>query len=122
MWPTTGSKNHLARAWHWLATLGRSWQSHSARQLYLRETLALGERRFLAVVEFDQQKFLIAGTGSSVAMLTALPGKRTSPQSSQGSLPAECQEQERVRKDGPHDEAPTWEFSALGRDWQLIRR
>ena len=62
----------MARILHWLAALVRSWRSHPSRQLYLRETLALGERRFIAVVEFERQKFLIAGTGSSVAMLTAL--------------------------------------------------
>jgi flagellar biogenesis protein FliO len=70
-----GKGNYLARIWHWLTVLGRCWRSHPSRELRLRETLALGERRFIAVVEFERQKFLIAGTGSSVAMLTALPSQ-----------------------------------------------
>jgi len=70
--------NYLAKTWHWLAALARPWRSHPARQLRLCETLALGERRFIAVVQFERQKFLIAGTGSSVAMLTALPSAGSS--------------------------------------------
>jgi flagellar biogenesis protein FliO len=63
----------------WLTALGHSWRPHPSRQLYLRETLALGERRFIAVIEFERQKFLIAGTGTSVAMLTALPSTAGTP-------------------------------------------
>ena len=40
------------------------------KRLRLRETLSLGEKRFLAVVEFDQEEFLVGGTGSSLALLT----------------------------------------------------
>jgi flagellar biogenesis protein FliO len=102
------SGNHLARILHWLATLGRSWRSHPSRQLRLRETLALGERRFIAVVEFERQKFLIAGTGSSVAMLTTLP----SPGSAKGNLESEA----------GHEEVPTWAFSSGRSAKRLIRR
>lgn len=56
----------------WLATKRGAWQSRAPRQLCLRETLALGERRFVAVVEFEQQRFLIGGTGSSLSMLASL--------------------------------------------------
>jgi flagellar biogenesis protein FliO len=100
--------NPLARILHWLATLGRSWRSHPARQLRLRETLALGERRFIAVVEFERQKFLIAGTSSSVAMLTALP--------SAGSA------QENPKPEAGHEEVPTWAFTTKDSARQLIRR
>jgi len=103
-----GGGNHLARILHWLAALGRSWRSHPARQLRLRETLALGERRFIAVVEFEREKFLIAGTGSSVAMLTALP--------SAGSV------KENLDCEAQHEEVPTWAFSCEGSARQLIRR
>ncbi len=40
------------------------------KRLRLRETLSLGEKRFLAVVEFDQEEFLVGGTGCSLALLT----------------------------------------------------
>jgi flagellar biogenesis protein FliO len=76
--------------------------------LHLRETLALGERRFIAVVEFERQKFLIAGTGSSVAMLTALPSHASTEQN---------REIENVR-----EEVPTWAFVNEGPAGQLIRR
>jgi hypothetical protein len=36
------------------------------------ETLSLGERRFLAVIEFDRQEFLVGGTGNSLELLAQL--------------------------------------------------
>jgi flagellar biogenesis protein FliO len=57
----------------WLAALARSWRSRPQRQLRLCENLSLGERRFLSVVEFERQRFLVGGTGSALAMLAALP-------------------------------------------------
>jgi flagellar biogenesis protein FliO len=125
-WTITSRKNYVARTLHWLATLGRSWRSHPSRQLYLRETLALGERRFIAVVEFERQKFLIAGTGSSVAMLTALPSPGTSPQNTEGARPSGLQEDKNKTKKEDHkkahEEVPTWEFTTRGPAPQLIRR
>ncbi len=100
--------NHLARVLRWLTALGRPWGSHPSRQLRLRETLTLGEKRFIAVVEFDAQKFLIAGTGSSVAMLTALPSAATVKENSQA--------------EAGQEEVPTWAFSSQGSARQLIRR
>ena len=43
-----------------------------ARRLRLSETLSLGEKRFLAVVEFQHQEFLVGGTGNSIALLARL--------------------------------------------------
>ncbi len=50
--------------------LGRNRQS---RKLRLSETLSLGEKRFVAVIEFQRQQFLIGGTASSIVLLTRLP-------------------------------------------------
>ena len=78
-----------------LGPVGRSWWSSALarlkvaqrrlvrgrreRRLRLRETLSLGERRFLAVVEFQQQEFLVGGTSSSIALLARLsPGPASS--------------------------------------------
>jgi hypothetical protein len=36
------------------------------------ETLSLGDRRFLAVIEFDRQEFLLAGSGNSLSLLARL--------------------------------------------------
>jgi hypothetical protein len=45
---------------------------HRKRRLHLCETLSLGEKRFLAVVEYDQQKFLLAGTPVNISLLQRL--------------------------------------------------
>jgi flagellar biogenesis protein FliO len=43
-----------------------------ARRLRLCESLGLGDRRFVAVVEFDQTRFLLGGTSSSLVLLAKL--------------------------------------------------
>jgi len=60
------------------------WGARPARQLRLCETLALGERRFLAVVECGQQKLLIGGAGGSLALLKELSADRGGAQESDG--------------------------------------
>jgi flagellar biogenesis protein FliO len=42
------------------------------RRLRLCESLPLGERRFVAVVEFDRARFLLGGTPSSLVLLSRL--------------------------------------------------
>lgn len=45
------------------------------RRLQIQESLSLGEKRFLAVVEFEGQRFLVGGGRQSVTLLTKLdPG------------------------------------------------
>jgi hypothetical protein len=34
--------------------------------------LSLGDKRFLAVIEFDRQEFLVGGSGNSLALLARL--------------------------------------------------
>ena len=43
------------------------------RTMHLCETLPLGERRFLAVVMVERQKFLVGTAGNSIALLARLP-------------------------------------------------
>jgi flagellar biogenesis protein FliO len=43
-----------------------------ARKLRLCESLALGERRFVAVIEFERRQFLVGGTGQSLVLLAKL--------------------------------------------------
>lgn len=52
------------------------------RSMRLCETLSLGDRRFLAVVLVEQQKFLVGAAGNSVALLARL----SSPPTPQESL------------------------------------
>jgi hypothetical protein len=46
--------------------------TRSAKRLRLRETLPLGERRFVAVVEFDRSRFLVGGTANTLVLLSRL--------------------------------------------------
>jgi flagellar biogenesis protein FliO len=46
------------------------------RRLRLSESLALGEKRLLAVVEFEEQRFLVAATPGHITLLQALPPAR----------------------------------------------
>ena len=60
-----------------LATvLGRVRQFASERRersLRLVESLALGDRRFLAIVAVEGRRFLVGGAAGSIALLTQLP-------------------------------------------------
>jgi flagellar biogenesis protein FliO len=44
------------------------------KRLRLCESLPLGERRFVAVVEFERSRFLIGGTQGSLVLLAPLRG------------------------------------------------
>jgi len=56
----------------WARRLRALWRPRPSRQLRLTETVTLGEHRFIAVIEFEQQRFLIGGSSNSVAMLARL--------------------------------------------------
>ena len=80
----------------WVAALKNLWQwsrravkVRKPRRLRVCETLSLGERRFLAVIEFDRQEFLVGGTGSSLELLAKLQEGRLVAERSlpAGSLP-----------------------------------
>jgi len=60
----------------------------SVRRLRLSETLSLGEKRFLAVVQFQQQEFLVGGTGNSIALLARLDAPTMTPGSQDGTQEA----------------------------------
>lgn len=59
----------LSRAWSWL----NSRHGLSAtKQLRVAETVQLGDKRFVAVVQVEGRKFLIGGGASGVSLLTQL--------------------------------------------------
>jgi len=62
----TAAVKHLRRLPHGVVGPRRD------KRLHLRETLSLGEKRFLAVIEFQRQEFLVGGTGTSIALLARL--------------------------------------------------
>ncbi|MFI5090976.1 MAG: flagellar biosynthetic protein FliO [Terriglobales bacterium] len=43
------------------------------KTLTVRETAALGDRRFVCVIQFERQRFLIGSSPSSVTLLSQLP-------------------------------------------------
>lgn len=80
-----GSFGGVAAGWRrWVGRLQRLRSARPKRQLKLCETLGLGEKRFLAVVQIERQRFLIGGTATSVALLSELSTERW-----MGSQPAE---------------------------------
>lgn len=61
--------------WSRIGILWERLQSVSGRvpkRLRLCESLTLGERRFVAVVEFDKERFLVGATASSMVLLSRL--------------------------------------------------
>ena len=69
------------------ARLRAFWRSVVSRAgtkrkpLAVRETAALGDRRFVSVIQFERQRFLIGSSPSSVTLLAQLPDESASEQS-----------------------------------------
>jgi len=53
----------------WVANLG---VRRAPKQLHVAETVNLGEKRIVAVVEYEGQKFLVGGGAQSVNLLARL--------------------------------------------------
>ncbi len=75
---TTGEQRHsiFAAKPGWLKQL---WQllsrvrvQRAVRSLRLCESVSLGEKRLVAVVEYERQRFLIGGSAQSVSLLARL--------------------------------------------------
>ncbi len=63
-----GLRGRVLEFWERVLRLGR----RAPRRLRLCESLPLGERRFVAVVEFEAERFLVGGTPSSMVLLSRL--------------------------------------------------
>lgn len=64
----------LTGAWNWVL---EKFKSHQVRKrLRVCETVSLGEKRFLAVVQVDGEQFLVGGSSSSVSTLAHLERAR----------------------------------------------
>jgi flagellar biogenesis protein FliO len=59
----------LKTTWQWVR---RAVKPRKVRRLRVCETLSLGERRFLAIIEFERQEFLVGGSGNSLELLARL--------------------------------------------------
>lgn len=59
--------------WQWLQRWGfRGVLQAKTRRLRVSETVALGEKRFISLIEVDGISFLIGGGSGSVSLLTRL--------------------------------------------------
>ncbi len=67
----------------------RVWQPR-ARRLRLCETVSLGNRGFIAVVQCEQEEFLVGGTAGSIALLAKLAPER--PARAQGISNSEAED------------------------------
>jgi len=76
---------------HFLAELGRAFRRtplgrlkiRRARRLRVRETISLGERRLVAIVECDEREFLVGATGQTISLLAPLGAAWVSPEEEQ---------------------------------------
>lgn len=73
-----------SRVWKsaiWKSAVWKSWvgRARSKRKtLAVRETAALGDRRFVCVIQFERQRFLVGSSPSSVTLLAQLPDESPS--------------------------------------------
>jgi len=67
-----GSREFWQRIKNWLAAR-RLLAGRHERQLRVCENLALGERRFLSVIECGKRRFLVGSSAHQVSMLSELP-------------------------------------------------
>src|SRR5271163_5088071 len=66
IWPTS-----IWRKLIWRTLVRRAGGKRKA--LAVQETAALGDRRFVCVIQFERQRFLIGSSPSSVTLLAQLP-------------------------------------------------
>src|SRR5436309_2847270 len=63
----------LARMWSALIWIKKRIRVQQARRnLRVSENISLGDKRFVAVVQVDGERFLIGGSSTSVSLLTRL--------------------------------------------------
>ena len=68
----------MARIWsafQWM--LQQVTVKQARKNLKVCENVSLGEKRFVAVIQVDEERFLIGGSSSSVSLLTRLQEQKT---------------------------------------------
>jgi Flagellar biosynthesis protein, FliO len=81
-WLSSERRRQIRTWWRRVWLFGR----RPPRRLRLAESLALGERRFVAVIEFEQARFLVGGTPSSLVLLARLKKTRGDDSAGQAAL------------------------------------
>jgi flagellar biogenesis protein FliO len=120
----------LSRAWGWLQA--RNVARSSTRRLRVAETVSLGEKRFVAVVQVDGRHFLLAGGPTNIALLAQLDANDvfedvlkktlTAPrkQVAKRKRPASNAKQARVNRTNSHEDVP--QKMATARSKQPVKR
>lgn len=65
---------YVARGWRWLYERMKTQQAK--KRLRVCETVSLGEKRFIAVIQVDGEQFLVGGSSTSVSTLAHLDRPR----------------------------------------------
>ena len=67
------SQSLLVKVWSFLRwTMQRARAQQARKNLRVCETVSLGEKRFVAVVQVDEERFLIGGSSGAVSLLIRL--------------------------------------------------
>lgn len=74
----------LMRLFYWLQ---KRAVLRATKQLRVSETVSLGEKRFVAILQVENRKFLIGGGASSVALLTQLDAQSETASTPVASMP-----------------------------------
>src|SRR5271167_4257896 len=72
--PAGPIRNWVGVASKRLTRFARQWMRRPEPQLRLCESVTLGERRFVALIQVEKQRFLIGGSSAAVVLLAQLPG------------------------------------------------
>jgi hypothetical protein len=75
----------IASAWKWMEQKRTAQVSN--RRLKVAETVSLGEKRFVSILQVDGTNFLVGGAAGSVSLLAILDKQSTDKQQSTGSSP-----------------------------------
>lgn len=66
----------VLRAWRWLTRHSRGVLMRGVpRRLRVAETVSLGEKRFVSILQVDGEQFLVGGSSSNVVLLAKLEAK-----------------------------------------------
>jgi flagellar biogenesis protein FliO len=79
-YPSAGDliQEFLIKAWSTLKWIThRVKVRHAHKSLRVCENVSLGEKRFVAVVQVDEERFLIGGSVGSVSLLSRLQEEKT---------------------------------------------
>ncbi|MGA7243247.1 MAG: flagellar biosynthetic protein FliO [Terracidiphilus sp.] len=83
--PVSPRPGLLKRTYAWIQ---ERYTLRTTRQLRVSETVSLGEKRFVAILQIEDRKFLIGGSASNVTLLTQLDAAKESINIPAASIPA----------------------------------